>query len=83
MGQKVICTPSAFKHGIEADAIRHTFNTHIKDVLMEGFDNKYIAIGFDPAGNLLEVMYNRIDSETIKVFHAIKCRKQFREELGI
>jgi hypothetical protein len=83
MGQKVVCIPSAFKHGIDEDAIRYVFTTHIKDVLMEGFDNKYVAIGFDPAGNLLEVMYNRIDSETIIVFHAMKCRRQFREELGI
>ena len=83
MEQKVVCIPSAFKHGIDEPAIRYVFHTHIIDVLMEGFDNKYIAIGFDLAGNLLEVMYNRIDSETVKVFHAMKCRRQFREELGI
>jgi hypothetical protein len=83
MEQKVICIPSAYKHGIDEAAIRHVFHTHIKDVLMEGFDNKYITIGFDLAGNLLEVMYNRVNSETIKVFHAMKCRKQFREELNL
>ena len=83
MEQKVVCIPSAFKHGINEAAIRHVFHTRIIDVLMEGFDNKYIVIGFDLAGNLLEVMYNRIGRETVKVFHAMKCRRQFREELGI
>ena len=83
MDYKVVCIPSAFKHGIDEAAIRHVFHAHITDVLMEGFDNKYIVIGFDLAGNLLEVMYNRIDRETVKVFHAMKCRRQFREELGI
>ena len=83
MEQKVVCIPSAFKHGVDEAAIRCVFKTHIIDVLMEGFDNKFLVIGFGTAGNLLEVMYNRIDGETIKVFHAMKCRKQFRRTLGI
>jgi hypothetical protein len=81
--QRVVCIPSAYKHGINEAAIQHAFNTHIIDVLMEEFDNKYIVIGFDPVGNLLEIMYNRIDGETVKVFHAMKCRRQFREILGL
>jgi hypothetical protein len=83
MEPEIICIPSAFKHGIDEASIRHTLKIHITDVLMAGFDNKYLVVGFDLAGNLLEVMYNRINGETIKVFHAMKCRKQFREKLGI
>lgn len=37
---------------------------------MEGFDNTYFVIGYDWAGNPLEVMYNLINEATIKVFHA-------------
>jgi hypothetical protein len=40
-------------------------------------ENKYLVIGFDPAGKLLEVMYNVVDDQTINVFHAMKCRKAF------
>jgi hypothetical protein len=41
------------------------------------------VVGFDVAGNPLEVMYNQIDDETINVFHAMKCRKSFREQVGL
>jgi hypothetical protein len=50
---------------------------------MAGQDNKYAVIGFDLAGNPLELMYNRIDEGAVKVFHAMKCRRAFREKLGI
>jgi hypothetical protein len=36
--------------------------------------DKYLLIGFDRKGNPLEILYNFIDEETIKVFHTIKCR---------
>jgi hypothetical protein len=83
MEPDILFVPSAFEHRIKEDDIRHTFKTHICDVLMAGFENKYFVAGFDRAGNLLEVMYNRINDETVKVFHAMKCRKQFREKLGM
>ena len=83
MEPDIVFVPSAFEHGIKEDDIRHVFKTHISDVLMAGFANKYFVAGFDRAGNLLEVMYTRIDEETIKVFHAMKCRKQYREKLGM
>ena len=31
-------------------------------------------MGFDNSGNLLEIMYNVIDDNSINVFHAMKCR---------
>jgi hypothetical protein len=44
---------------------------------LEDDANRYIVLGFDLAGNLLEIMYNRLDDETVKVFHAMKCRSIF------
>jgi hypothetical protein len=41
------------------------------------FDNKHLIIGFDRTANPLEIMYNVIDEDTINVFHAMKCRKNF------
>jgi hypothetical protein len=57
---------------------------HFADGIVEEEDEtKYVFIGFDKSGNLLEIMYNHIDDQTVKVFHAMKCRKQFREMVGI
>jgi hypothetical protein len=50
---------------------------------MDGFDNKYLVIGFDQTGNFIEVMYNRIDEKSINVFHAMKARQQFFNGLAI
>ena len=74
--------PAALKHGIVEEDIRWAIKTHICDVLMEGYDNKYAIIGFDKNGNLIEVMYNLIDEQSINVFHAMRCRESFRMQLG-
>lgn len=42
----------------------------------DGYE-KYLVIGFDTKGNLIEVMYNVIDENNINVFHAMKCRKEY------
>jgi len=40
-------------------------------------EDKYLLIGFDRAGNLLEILYNEIDEEWINVFHAMPCRNKY------
>ena len=65
---------SAFKHGVTKSDIVWVFNTAKYDRLMEGFDNKYLLIGFGTNGNLLEVMYNDLREENVSVFHAMPCR---------
>jgi hypothetical protein len=64
--------PAAFKHGITEASIRYAF----LDPLFDGpiKDNKYLRIGFDHAGNLLEMMYNETGEQEVNVFHAMKCR---------
>ena len=79
MAPEIIYVPSAFKHGVTKDDIVRTFETFIYEEMLEGFDNKHLLLGFNTLGNLIEVMYNRISDETIKVFHAMPCRKAFRE----
>jgi hypothetical protein len=44
---------------------------------MEGFDNKYVVVGFDMNRNLIEVMYNLVDEDIVNIFHAMKCRGEF------
>ena len=74
--------PSAFKHSVSEENIRWVLLNHLADgIIEEDNETKYLSLGFDKSGNLLEIMYNHIDEQTIKVFHAMKCRKQFFEKL--
>jgi hypothetical protein len=41
------------------------------------YENKYIVLGFDMAGNLLEIMYNEMEGGGYNVFHAMPCRSIF------
>ena len=68
---------AAFKHGVtEADILR-AFETFIYEDPIDDADNKYLLLGFNTKGNLIEVMYNRINEDAINVFHAMLCRKAF------
>jgi hypothetical protein len=48
---------------------------------LEGYDNKYGFIGYKRAGNPIEVFYNPIGEDTIKVFHAMGMRAGVLEQL--
>jgi uncharacterized DUF497 family protein len=72
---------SAFKHGITADNIRYAMWHPLYEHVLEAYKNKWLIIGYDTAGNLLEIAYNIIDDETVNVFHAMPCRKKFINEL--
>jgi uncharacterized DUF497 family protein len=77
---EIVFNNSAFKHGITEQDIRSALTTFLIDVAFgENLDEyeKFLVIGFDTKGNLLEVMYNIIDEQNINVFHAMKCRKEY------
>jgi uncharacterized DUF497 family protein len=71
---------TAFKHDISEADIRMAFDNVIYDERLddsdeeEDIDARYLLIGFDRNANLLEILYNVIDENTLKVFHAMKCR---------
>jgi len=70
-------TPSAFKHGIDEADIRWAIDTVKYDGYLENdadVENKRLLIGFDRNANLLEIYYNIIDQDTVRVFHAMKCQ---------
>jgi len=75
MEPEFIFVPSAFKHGVTQEDIYHAYRTKIRGGLMKRYSNKYGFAGFNRAGNLIEVFYNPIGEDTIKVFHAMDCRK--------
>jgi hypothetical protein len=71
--------PSAFKHGITSEDIRFAFDNKLFDHPVVGQEEKNLLIGFDRHLNPLEILYNEIDDHTVNVFHAMKCRKAWRE----
>ena len=77
MSAKIEFHPSAFKHGVSEADIQKAVERFIYEDPLEDFDNKYILLGFNTKGLLLEVMYNYFDVDTINVFHAMPCRKSF------
>ena len=79
MYARIMFNHAAFKHGVtEADILR-AFETFIYEDPIEDSDNKYLLLGFNLNGNLLEVMYNRINEDSINVFHAMPCRPAYRK----
>jgi uncharacterized DUF497 family protein len=66
---------SALKHGISEPDIRIALMNFIYEDPIAGEENKFLVVGFDGNGNLIEVVYEYIEDETIHVFHAMKCRK--------
>jgi hypothetical protein len=71
----IVYKPSAFEHEISESNIRYAFMNPYYDGPIEedNTENRYIRIGFDKSGNLLEIMYNEYD-DVCCIFHAMKCR---------
>jgi len=77
----IVFTESAFYHGFTAEDIHHVMTYPLVDRLMDKHINKYLVLGFNPKGNLLEIMYNLVDAEIANVFHVMKCRKGYYKYL--
>jgi len=71
---------SAFKHGVTEADIRWAFKTIKYDAILEeaGWIDKHLLIGFDRNAELIEVLYNDLDEDTVRVFHAMKCRNAYK-----
>jgi len=74
MRRDIVCKKSAFKHKITLENIRHALDYPWYEGALDGYENKYIVLGTDRAGNLLEIMYNEMEDGTLNVFHAQLCR---------
>ena len=72
------CNPSAFKHGVTEADIRFVFNNRLFEHPLARQEGKNVLIGLDRRLNPLEILYNEIDDHTVNVFHAMKCRKAWR-----
>jgi uncharacterized DUF497 family protein len=74
---------SAFKHGVTEASIHYAMWHPLCEQLLESYTNKWMIIGYDTAGNLVEVVYNIIDDDTVNVFHAMPCRRKFLSQLNL
>jgi hypothetical protein len=86
MYANIYCNPSAFKHNVTVNDINCAMAVPLVDRLMEKHINKYLVIGFDLNGNLIEIMYNLVDEDAngvgiANVFHAMRCRKEMYQYL--
>jgi hypothetical protein len=74
---------SAFKHGYTEADVRNAFKTAIYDADIEGFDNKYILIGFDMHALPIEVIYNEFGDNGKNVFHVDSAQEKNKRLLGL
>ena len=74
---------AALKHGITKANIRYAMWHPLYEELIESYENKWLVIGYDTIGKLIEIAYNVIDDDTVNVFHAKPCRKKFFSQLNL
>jgi hypothetical protein len=74
---------AAFRHQISKEDILNALKTKIYAAAIESYPEKYLVIGFDRAGNPLELLYNPVDDNIIHVFHAMKLRDSTIEMAGL
>jgi len=55
MGEGVEFNDSAFKHGITEENIRYALNNPRYEGALDYDENRFIVLGFDNSGNLLEM----------------------------
>jgi len=80
---KILFNEAAFKHGITEANIRYAMRHPLHEQLLELYINKWLVIGYDATGNLIEIAYNIIDDDSVNVFHAMPCRKKFLSQLNL
>ena len=81
MADRILFVESAFRHGYTKDDIERAIETKIFEDVLVGEDNIFVIIGFDTVANPIEVFYNIIDDETIKVFHAMALREKVAAQM--
>ena len=69
------CHEAAFAHQIAEADIEWALRTQFFE--RPASDGSYLAIGFNRAGNPLEVAYRELDDGSLFVFHAMPCRQKW------
>ena len=58
---------AAFKHGVTETNIRYAMWHPLHEQLLESYINKWLIIGYDANGNLIEIAYNIIDYDAVEL----------------
>ena len=75
----IIFKKSAFLHKVSEADIKYAFMNPYYDGPIEEdgkSENRFLRLGFDRSGNLLEMMYNEY-GDIFCIFHVMKCRNIF------
>ena len=83
MADRIVFVQSAFKHGYTPKDIERAIETKICEGLLKAENEIYVIVGFDTVANPIEIFYNYIDNETIKVFHVMALSEKIRNQLGL
>jgi hypothetical protein len=51
--------------------MRTAIERFVYNEIIEDDAEKYLLLGFDTHANLLEIIYNKIDEQTINIFHVM------------
>ena len=79
---KVEFASSAFKHGCTKDDMLSVISNNVYDETLHEDPKKTLVIGFDRKGRLIELVFNALSDQHIVVFHAMTCRKIYRDRIG-
>jgi len=78
MADSILFVKSAFKHGYTQKDIERAIETKICEGLLKAEDEIYVIVGIDTVANPIEIFYNYIDDEAIKVFHVMALSEKIR-----
>ncbi|MDR2567007.1 MAG: hypothetical protein LBC97_13330 [Bifidobacteriaceae bacterium] len=71
-------TVSARRHDVSLrDAAAALAGAVVTVTALDGEDDKWLALGFDTAGRLLELVGYDLDGGAVLVVHAMKCRASY------
>ena len=75
---------AAFRHDFTIADVEWAIRTSVFGApLIDEGEDTYMLVGFDCAGNPLEVAYRELDDGSYYVFHAMRCRPQWRTLAGV
>jgi hypothetical protein len=75
------CHEAAFRHHVSKADIEWALITQFYE--RPAADGSFLAIGFNHAGNPLEVAFRELDDGTLFVFHAMPCRQQWLDKANV
>jgi hypothetical protein len=71
---------ASFTHNVTETDIEWALHTQFFE--RPASDGSFLSIGFNRAGNLLEVAYRELEDGSLFVFHAMPCRQKWLDAVN-